>query len=100
MTGLEQRRILVSENEGKIHTSWAMLPDTLSVVAVAMRQLIEWEIQQSRHSVIARKRCDSLPTVELDTLGFSFEGPSFPPPFASRIDTARAPAARQIHEYQ
>ena len=54
-------RILVSENQGKVHSGWAMPPRTPESVKEEMCGLIDWEIHDIRERVIARRRSDSFP---------------------------------------
>lgn len=61
---IEKSRILVSENQGKIHRGWALPPETSNAVEGAMRLLIQLEINEIRESIIARRRSDSFPSEE------------------------------------
>lgn len=63
---LENLRMLVSENQGKIHPGWAMPPGTPDAVEAWMRELIESEVREIRKKVIARRRSDSFPTEDLE----------------------------------
>lgn len=54
-------RVIVSENQGKIHAGWRMPPDTPSGIEFNMRQLVKPEIQEPRASIIARRRSNSFP---------------------------------------
>lgn len=64
---LENLRMLVSENQGKIHPGWAMPSGTPDAVEAWIWELIESEVREIRRRVIARRRSDSFPTEDRES---------------------------------
>lgn len=58
---IHKLRVLVSENQGKIHAGWAMPQGGSEAVKVAMLELIDMETHEIRESIIARRRSDFFP---------------------------------------
>lgn len=54
-------KILVSENQGKVHSGWSIPDHTPEAVSALIRGTINNEIREIQETILARKKSDSFP---------------------------------------